>query len=99
LLVRALVEFEHVKGRDAGGVRLYALSTCVWCRKTRALLDELKVDYFFVYVDLLGGRERGEAVAEMAGFGQGSSFPLVVVGGRKAITGFREKEIREALGA
>jgi len=26
---------EHVPGRNAGQVMLYALSTCVWCKKTR----------------------------------------------------------------
>jgi glutaredoxin-like protein NrdH len=28
---------EHVAGRKAGKVMLYALSTCVWCNKTKTI--------------------------------------------------------------
>ena len=34
-------------------VMLYALSTCIWCKKTKKLLDNLDVCYDFVFVDLL----------------------------------------------
>jgi|GEM_PF-3996188 len=50
---------EQVGGEDRGDVLLYALSTCGWCRKTKALLKELGVQYRYVDVDLVpawGGR-------------------------------------------
>ena len=44
--------FEHVKGKNKGDVKLYALSTCVWCGKTKDLLNELGIEFKFIYVDL-----------------------------------------------
>ena len=35
------MEINHVDGQDKGKVMLYALSTCVWCKKTKKLLDKL----------------------------------------------------------
>jgi glutaredoxin-like protein NrdH len=52
----------HVTGKDKGKVMLYALSTCGWCKKTRALLEELGVAYDYLYVDLLKGAEQEAAV-------------------------------------
>jgi len=44
-------------------VKFYGLSTCIWCRKTRQFLEDEKVAFDFVYVDLLQGDER-EAVKD-----------------------------------
>ena len=42
-----------VPGENKGHkVTLYALSTCGWCKKTKKFLDELGVEYEYVYVDL-----------------------------------------------
>ncbi|MFH1382994.1 MAG: glutaredoxin family protein [Chloroflexota bacterium] len=87
---------EHVDGRDAGQVTLYALSTCVWCKKTRALLDELGVAYDYEYVDLLQGSARTEAMDTVKQWNPACSFPTLVVND-KCIVGFREDEIRQTL--
>ena len=42
---------EHIKGKNKGDVMLYTLSTCIWCKKTKALFKELGVD--FKYEDLI----------------------------------------------
>ena len=49
---------EHVSGKNMGHTMLYALSTCVWCKKTKQLLDDLGVEYDYVFVDLLEGADR-----------------------------------------
>jgi glutaredoxin-like protein NrdH len=92
------VDKEHVEGVDRGEVMLYALSTCGWCRKTRELLNELGVAYDFAYIDRIRGREQDEAIEEIKKFNPARSFPTLVIDGRKCIVGFKEEEIREALG-
>ncbi len=87
---------EHVSGRDAGQIILYALRTCVWCNRTRQLLDELGVAYDYEYVDFLQGSERAEAMAAVKRWNPSVSFPNLVINNR-CIVGFKEKEIREAL--
>jgi glutaredoxin len=92
-----LMNFEHVAGKDKGNVRLFALSTCIWCKKTREFLSSLGVAFDYIYVDLLKGEERAEAIAEVKKYNLNLSFPTLVIGD-KCIVGLKEKEIREALG-
>ena len=47
------MKIEKVKGKNKGKIMLYALSTCVWCKKTKKFLDQLGVEYNYVYVDQL----------------------------------------------
>lgn len=90
---------EHVNGKDRGAVMLYALSTCGWCAKTKDLLREMGVAFDFTYVDLLDGREQDDAMAMVERYNPSGSFPTLVIGNKRAIIGYREQEIREALGA
>lgn len=88
---------EHVPGKNAGKIMLYALSTCIWCRKTRQLLSDLGVEYDYLYVDLLQGDERQNAIAAVEKWNHDSSFPTLVIDDARSIAGFKEKEIREVL--
>ena len=85
----------HVAGKKKGKVMLYALSTCGWCKKTRALLDELGVQYDYIYVDLLKGVEQEAAVKEMGKFNPATNFPTVVLNSKNAIIGFQEDDLRK----
>jgi len=87
---------QHVPGKDKGKIKFYGLSTCVWCKKTKALLDELGVAYDFEYVDLLSGDERTKTINEVKKWNPACSFPTLVIND-KCIVGFKEDEIREAL--
>jgi glutaredoxin-like protein NrdH len=88
-----------VDGEDRGKVLLYALSTCVWCRKTKALLGDLGVAYDFVDVDLLEPGEKDLILDEVRKHNPQGSFPTIVIdGGKRCIKGFKEEEIREAVG-
>lgn len=89
---------DHVSGIDRGKVVMYGLSTCVWCKRTKKLLTDLGIDFDFIYLDKLEGNEEDQAVEEVRRFNPSTSFPTTVINGEKAIVGFKEKEIREALG-
>jgi glutaredoxin-like protein NrdH len=91
------MKIEHVDGRKAGKVMLYALSTCIWCRKTKQLLTDLGVEYDYVYVDLLTGQDKDDAVNTITKWNPDCSFPTMVLNESKCIVGFKEPEIREAL--
>ena len=91
------VEIVHVSGRKKGKVMLYALSTCVWCKKTKELLASLGVDHSYVFVDLLPEKEMDEVMEQVMKFNPKGSFPTLVIDEKRCIVGFRETEIREAL--
>ena len=92
------MEMQHVEGQNKGKVVLFALSTCGWCKKTRALIEDLDADYEYVYVDLLKGEEREEVVEMVKKWNPQVSFPTLVVNDEKCIVGFKEDEIREEIG-
>ena len=88
----------HVPGKKSGHIMLYALSTCGWCQKTKKLLDEIGVEYDYEYVDHLGGNEKEKAMQEVTNWNPRCTFPTLVVNDEKCIVGYKEHEIREALG-
>jgi len=92
------MEPKHVKGIDRGTILLYALSTCVWCKKTKRLLDELGVEYYFIDVDLLEGEEKSEVEQELLRWNPRKSFPTIIVNNERALISYNEDEIREVLG-
>ncbi|MFH1015779.1 MAG: glutaredoxin family protein [Chloroflexota bacterium] len=76
---------------------LYALSTCVWCKKTRALLDSLGVEYSYEYLDLLPDKEQKVVLEFVKNWNTACNFPTLVINNQKCIIGFQEDKIREAL--
>jgi len=88
----------HIEGEDKGKIILYALSTCVWCKKTKKLLTELGVDFHYVFVDLLEEDEKEKVLDEMKLHNPACSFPTLVFDDKTCIIGYNERMIREALG-
>jgi len=90
-----MLNLTHVPGKNHGRIVLYALSTCGWCRKTRNLLEEMGVDFFYIYVDLLQGEESFQAKKEVLRLNPRGSFPTIVVNDETSIAGFDEEQIRK----
>lgn len=88
---------QHVEGNNKGDVVLYALSTCGWCKRTRMLLEEMEVEYDYIYVDLLEGDERQEIIQQLKEWNPKLSFPTTVIRNEECIVGFNEDKIRENL--
>jgi len=91
---RGMVEGNY----DKHHVTFYGISTCIWCKRTRKLLEEREVAFEFTYVDLLQGAEREEVVTEVRQWNPSVSFPTIVVDESKSVVGYKPEEIKEALG-
>ena len=78
-------------------VKIFSLSTCSHCRSTKRLLDDCTIKYEFVDVDLLKGEERKAIIEDVKKFNPKCSFPTIIIGD-KVIVGYKEEEIKEALG-
>lgn len=92
------MDFEHVNGENKGKLILFALSTCGWCKKTRMLIEELGAEYDYIYVDLLQGDARDEAVEAIKVWNPQVSFPTLIVNDEECIVGFDQDRIMEILG-
>lgn len=79
-------------------VMLYALSTCAWCRRTKAFLDENEVEYELTYVDLLESEEKQQVIQEVSKWNPRRSFPTIVIDDVKSVAGFKPEILKEALG-
>ncbi|MBI4620554.1 MAG: glutaredoxin family protein [Desulfobacterales bacterium] len=78
-------------------VKLYTLSTCSHCNATKKLLNDCAVKYESTDLDMLSGNEKAAILEEVKKFNPECSFPTIIIGD-KVIVGFKEKEIKEALG-
>lgn len=78
-------------------VQVYSLSTCSHCKAAKKLLADCTIKYEFVDVDLLQGAERAAILEDVKKFNPKCSFPTIIIG-KTVIVGFKEKEIKEALG-
>jgi len=78
-------------------VKLYSLSTCGHRKSTKQLLGDCKIEYEPVDVHTLAGEERKAIIEDIKKVNSRCSFPTIIIGD-KVIVGYKEKEIREALG-
>jgi glutaredoxin-like protein NrdH len=78
-------------------VKIYSLSTCSHCKSTKKFLAECTVKYDFVDVDLLEGDERKAILEDVKKMNPKCSFPTIIIG-EKVIVGYKEEELKEALG-
>ncbi|OPL17411.1 MAG: NrdH-redoxin [delta proteobacterium ML8_D] len=78
-------------------VKIYTLSTCSHCKATKNLLNDCAVKYEFTDVDLLQGEEKTAILEDVKKWNPRCSFPTIIIGDR-VIIGYKEDEIREALG-
>ncbi len=78
-------------------VQIYTLSTCSHCKSAKKLLSDCGVKYEFTDVDLLDRKERSAILEDIKKLNPKCSFPTIIIGD-KVIIGYKEDEIREALG-
>ena len=93
-----MIKIEHVKGKDKGKIMLYALSTCGWCNKTKNLLNNLGVEYSYIFVDLIEEQDKDKLMDEIKKWNPACSFPTIVINNKESIVGFKEDEIKKVLG-
>ena len=88
----------NVPGENKGEIIVFALSTCVWCKKTKALLEELNVNYDHINVDLVMDETKTNLLDDLTKYNTPISFPTIVINnGEKIIVGYDEKRIKELL--
>ena len=78
-------------------IKLYTLSTCSHCMRTKRFFKENGIDTETVDVDLLTGEERERIMDEVRKLNPDCSFPTICIDDN-VIVGFNEDKLRKALG-
>lgn len=90
-----MVERKHVEGKKVADITVYALSTCIWCRKSRRLLEELGIDHDVVEVDLIeDSEEKNTVIQDIMKWNPDCSYPTIVINNKDCIVGFDEEKIK-----
>ena len=94
------MKYEIIKGKNKKHhVKIYTLSTCGWCKKTKELLQELDVEYEYIDVDTLTGNDILQVSEEVKKYNKFRTYPTIVIDkGKHVILGFNDTEIKEYLG-
>ena len=91
------MKINHIQGKNKGKIMLYALSTCGWCKKTKAFLKAQNIAFDYIDVDLLEGKEKDEVVEIIKKWNPRISFPTIVINDETCITGFDEDKLNGEL--
>jgi glutaredoxin len=77
-------------------VTLYARQTCGHCRDAKIFLQQHKIAFRTVYMDLMVGEERNETMRHLRSINPAVSFPTITVN-QEVIVGFKEEKLRRVL--
>ena len=77
-------------------IKLYTLSTCSHCMRTKRFFKDNHIEMEFTDVDLLSDAERERVMSEVRKLNPDCSFPTICIDDN-VIVGFNEDELRKAL--
>jgi glutaredoxin-like protein NrdH len=91
--------FTSVPGREKKPeLTVYALSTCGFCKRGIAWLNDHSREYRYVYMDLVPIETKNSVKAALAEkFGKPVSFPYLVIDDSSVLVGFVESDWEKAL--
>ena len=89
------MKYIHQEGNNFGKIVLFAISTCIWCKKTKKLLNSLQIAYDFIDVDLASREEKDIIRQEINKWTPTVSYPFIIIGDQQYIQGFQEEQIKE----
>ncbi len=70
---------------------MYGLSTCGWCAKAKAWLDQNVDSYDLVYVDQLQGQEQTDVMGKLQNKVGRVAFPMIFFGDQ-VVVGYQPQE-------
>ena len=77
-------------------IKLFTLSTCSHCNRTKRFFRDQGIEMEFIDVDLLSGEERERVMNEVRKLNPDCSFPTICID-EQVIVGFNEGKLKKAL--
>lgn len=79
-------------------VFMYALSTCVWCKRTKQFLKDNDVEFEYVDLDLCSDEDHEKIQKDITKRGGELIYPTIIVDDKTLITGYKLDKISRVLG-
>lgn len=77
-------------------VKMYTLSTCPWCRKTKKFFKDHEIEFEYIDFDLTDSETREKIINEMKRHGA-NGFPYVKIGDN-IVVGYKPDEYSALMG-
>lgn len=93
------IQFIYEEGsRKPGDVKVYALSTCAFCKKALRFLRENSICFSYVYVDELDPEVKDKLKAWLREkYREESGYPFLVLDDKTVLVGFNEENYKRHL--
>jgi glutaredoxin-like protein NrdH len=83
--------------RSQHHVLMYALSTCMWCHRTKDWLQHHAVAYEYIDVDLQDRLTKHAIIQDILARGGHLTYPTIIIDDTRLIQGFHPENLTEAL--
>lgn len=77
-------------------VKMYTLSTCPWCMKTKKFFRENNIPFEFTDYDLLSEADQKKLMKELIELGCTGAFPVVIID-KEVIIGYNPDTYKQVL--
>lgn len=79
-------------------VLIYAISTCIWCKRAKKFLRDQDIEYKYVDIDQCNVEDRSKIKNDILARGGQLVYPIIIIDDKILINNFRIDKIRDALG-
>ena len=89
----------HEGSKNERALTVFSLSTCGFCKRALRFLENHDFSYRFIHLDEISPERKREVKDTLrARFNTSPIFPVLLVDGKRALTGFTEAQWRKTLG-
>ena len=93
------MRYIKVPGKYKGHkVLIYAISTCIWCKRAKKFLRDQDIEYKYVDIDQCNVEDRSKIKNDILARGGQLVYPTIIIDDKILINNFRIDKIRNALG-
>ncbi|MCK5129594.1 MAG: glutaredoxin family protein [Clostridiales bacterium] len=93
-----MAEFIKVEGNEICDIKVYALSTCIWCKRAKAFFEKHYICYSYIFIDLLPEKEQEKLENMLGEISTFISYPIIISDTHDPIVGYNEKKLRKLIG-
>ena len=76
---------------------MYAISTCIWCKRAKRFLSNHQIEYEYIDVDLISQEDLQHVERDIKDRKGQLLFPTIIVDDQMLLTNPQEEQLRQVL--